>query len=214
MFKAGAQRAAEELGLILVAPDTSPRDRKIEREKEHWTFGEGASFYFNATKKPWSDFYSMYDYIADELPTLIDNNFPSGKKCIMGHSMGGHGALVIGLKNPHLFSSISAFAPICAPTQSPWGQSAINIYLNDQNDGNNYDTVQLLHRINNHQPVLIDQGEDDQFLTEQLRLDDLAHIAKKKALPIEIRRHAGYDHSYFFIATFIESHLLFHRRYA
>jgi len=211
MMKAGAERVAEELGIILIAPDTSPRNRSIEREKEHWTFGEGASFYVNATQSPWSEYYNMYDYVAYELPALIDKNFLISQKSIMGHSMGGHGALIIGLKNPRVFSTISAFAPICAPTRSSWGQNAFSMYLGSQSAlWAEYDTVELLKKIKNPQPILIDQGEDDPFLAEQLRLDDLAQVTYENKLPVTIRKHAGYDHGYYFIQTFIESHLRFH----
>lgn len=214
MMKAGAERIAEELGIILVAPDTSPRNRNIDREKEHWTFGEGASFYLNATQSPWSYFYNMYDYVAFELPALINKNFLVSKQSIMGHSMGGHGALVVGLKNPKIFSSLSAFAPICHPTRSPWGQHAFGLYLGDQSVlWAEYDTVEILKKIKKTPPILIDQGEADQFLAEQLRLDDLALVARENKHVIEIRKHAGYDHSYYFISTFIESHLRFHYQY-
>lgn len=214
MMKAGAQRVAEDLGLILVAPDTSPRQRGIEREREHWTIGEGASFYVNATQNPWSKYYKMYDYVTSELPGLIDANFMTGKKSIMGHSMGGHGAMVIGLNNPAVYSSISAFAPICAPTQSPWGQNAFSTYLgSDKSAWTHYDTLEILKSCKNPQPILIDQGEADPFLTDQLYLDQLSLLVEEKKLPITIRRNAGYDHGYYFIATFIESHLHFHNKH-
>lgn len=214
MMKAGAERVAEELGIIIVAPDTSPRNRNIDRAQEHWTFGEGASFYVNATQSPWSSSYNMYDYVAYELPALVNKNFSVSKNSIMGHSMGGHGALVVGLRNPDIFSSLSAFAPICAPTRSPWGQHAFGLYLGDQSSlWAQYDTVEILKKTRQAQPTLIDQGGSDQFLIEQLRLDDLALVAGENKLPIEIRRHAGYDHGYYFISTFIESHLRFHYAY-
>jgi S-formylglutathione hydrolase len=215
MMKAGALRVAEELGLILVAPDTSPRNRHIERDNEHWTFGEGASFYVNATQSPWSTSYNMYDYIAFELPDFLSKNFLIGKKSLMGHSMGGHGALVIGLRNPDVFLSLSAFAPICAPMRSPWGSYALSLYLgNESSEWESYDTVEILKKTPKTQPILIDQGEADPFLEEQLRLDDLAHVARENNLAIEIRKHAGYDHSYYFVSTFIESHLRFHYKYS
>jgi S-formylglutathione hydrolase len=214
MIKAGAARVAEELGLILVAPDTSPRNRNIPREKEDWTFGEGAGFYLNATQDPWSSSYHMYDYVAHELPKLITANFNTTRYSIMGHSMGGHGALVIGLKNPTKFCSISAFSPICAPSHSPWGQFAFGIYLGDDKlKWHNYDTVELLKAAKNTQPILIDQGEADQFLAEQLRLDILEKLVHERNLDILIRRQPGYDHSYYFVASFIESHMRFHHKF-
>ena len=214
MIKAGAQKYAEELDLILVAPDTSPRNRGFEREKEDWTFGEGAAFYVNATQEPWLRAYNMYDYISYEFPKLISYNFNTKNKAIMGHSMGGHGALVIGLRNPQIFSSISAFAPICSPINSAWGQYAFNLYLGDNKSlWAQYDACELLKNTKNIKSILIDQGLEDQFLETQLGLDYLKNIIQQKNLPIDIRVHAGYDHSYYFIATFIESHLRFHVRF-
>lgn len=211
MMKAGAQRRAEELGLIIVAPDTSPRNRGIEQEKADWRLGEGASFYVNAKKSPWHAYYQMYDYIAFELPKLIDTHFKTIKSAIMGHSMGGMGALVVGLKNQSRFESISALSPICSPTTSSWGQHAFLNYLGDDKKAwLDYDPAELLKKYVPHSPILIDQGGDDEFLIEQLKLDVLEHVVKENNLPVTINRHAGYDHSYYFVSTCIASHLEHH----
>lgn len=212
IMKAGAQRIAEELGMIIVAPDTSPRDRGIPGEKDGDRPGEGASYYVDATKAPWSSAYLMYSYIALELPSFIDENFPTrkGHRSIMGHSMGGHGAMVIGLRNPQTFQSISALAPICAPSKSPMAQRAFRAMLGDDvRDWASYDTVEILKHDGCANRILVDQGSEDEFL-ESLRPQDLIDVAKARNLPIEVNIREGYDHSYYFVSTFIESHLRFH----
>lgn len=212
--KAGAQRMASLLGLALVTPDTSPRglDLKSSVVREH--FGEGAGFYLDATELPWSQHYQMYSYINKELPQLIASNFPVDMtRCgIFGHSMGGHGALTIGLKNPELFRSLSAFAPICSPTKAPWGINAFKGYL-----GNNpkawlqYDACELLKNSTwPHGELLIDQGDADPFLETQLKPDLLITACQQADIALNLRRHKHYGHNYYFIASFIEEHLQFH----
>jgi S-formylglutathione hydrolase len=213
MMKAGAQRVAEILGLILVAPDTSPRNRGIPGEKSGGRPGEGASYYVNATKSPWAEYYQMYDYITYELPDLINNNFltQKNKNAIMGHSMGGHGALVIALRNPERFQSVSALAPICNPSNSPLAQMAFRELLGDDKaDWALYDSMELLQNMSPRHKILIDQGLNDEYLATSLRVSDLALLVEDKKLPINIRLHDGYDHGYYFVATFIEGHLRFH----
>jgi S-formylglutathione hydrolase len=212
VMKAGAQRVAEELGMIIVAPDTSPRDRGIPGEKDGDRPGEGASYYVDALKEPWSRAYQMYSYIAFELPDLIDAQFLTlqGQRSIMGHSMGGHGALVVGLRNPDRFRSISALAPICAPSQSPNAQKAFQAMLGgDKEAWAAYDAVELLRSHGCTSKILVDQGTEDDMI-ENLRPQDLIDVAREKNLPIEVRMQQGYDHSYYFVATFIEDHLHFH----
>ncbi len=216
IMKAGAQRIAEELGIILVAPDTSPRDRGIKGEKSGGRPGEGASYYINATKAPWSAYYQMFDYIADELPNLIDTNFPTQKeqRAIMGHSMGGHGAMMIGLRKPERFKSISALAPVCSPIQSPLAQEAFYGLLGENKaEWAAYDTVEILKKNGCKTKILIDQGEADEYLPHNLKLQELSTVVKNQNLPIDIRIHKGYDHSYYFVSSFIEDHLRFHHRY-
>ena len=217
--KAGAQRYAAEYGIAIVAPDTSPRGEGVPDDSEGaWDFGLGAGFYVNATQQPWAEHYRMYDYVVNELPGLIEAKFPvdTQQASISGHSMGGHGALTIALKNPERFQSVSAFAPICAPSQCPWGQKALSRYLGDNPDAwREYDTVALVEKAQGQTrlPVLIDQGEEDGFLEEQLKPELLVAAAEAHDYPMTIRTHAGYDHSYFFIASFIEEHLRFHAQY-
>lgn len=213
--KAGAQRAAAELGLVLVVPDTSPRgDDVADDEEGAYDLGLGAGFYVNATQLPWSRHYRMYDYVAQELPDLIEASFPvSDLRAISGHSMGGHGALTIGLKNPRRYRTISAFSPITNPVQCPWGEKALTAYLgDDRGSWAAYDSCALMGQTEteNRVPILIDQGKDDEFLAEQLQPDHLVQAAADVGYPIEVRMHAGYDHSYFFVGTFIEDHLRFH----
>lgn len=216
--KAGAQRMASELGLALIAPDTSPRGHNLPGEDDDYDFGSGAGFYVNATQAPWVGKYNMYDYVVDELPTLIAQEFAdvinSARVSIMGHSMGGHGALMIALRNPQRYAAVSAFSPICAPSQVPWGEKALGGYLgNDKIAWQAYDSTALVeagHRFDSMPPPLIDQGENDNFLAEHLRPDLLEAACEKAGANINVRRHAGYDHSYFFIATFIQDHLQHH----
>ncbi|MDX9873558.1 MAG: S-formylglutathione hydrolase [Spongiibacteraceae bacterium] len=212
--KAGAQRYAAEQGVAIVAPDTSPRGEGVPDDPEGaYDFGLGAGFYVNATQEPWSKHYRMYDYIVDELPALINSNFPvAGDRAgIFGHSMGGHGALTIALKNPGRYKSVSAFSPIVSPLRCPWGEKALSNYLGaDREAWRDYDTTELIARATTRLPMLVDQGEADNFLKEQLKTELLEEAAKKAGYPVEIRMQPGYDHSYFFIATFIEDHIRFH----
>ncbi|WP_022940682.1 S-formylglutathione hydrolase [Psychromonas hadalis] len=211
MQKAGVFRKAAELGIAIVAPDTSPRGESVAND-ESYDLGQGAGFYVNATEKPWSDHYQMYDYIKTELPALIEQHFPVSKvKSISGHSMGGHGALTIGLKNSEQYQSISAFSPICNPINSPWGKKAFRAYLgNDKQSWKQYDASELLKTAVSTLPILIDQGDADHFLVEQLKPETLREFSQ---YPIKVRMQVGYDHSYFFISSFIEDHLTFHARY-
>lgn len=214
VIKAGAQRMAAELGIILVAPDTSPRGNKVPDDPEGaWDFGSGAGFYLNATQSPWLTHYQMYDYIVQELPELLIAALPidGDRQAISGHSMGGHGALTIAFKNPQRFQSISAFAPICAPNQCPWGQKAFSWYLGENKETwKQYDACELIQQVDTQRPILIDQGTADNFLEEQLKPELLEQAAQRVNYPIQLNRREGYDHSYFFISTFIESHLRFH----
>lgn len=214
--KAGAQRLAAELGIMLVMPDTSPRGESIANN-ESYDLGQGAGFYLNATVEPWASHFRMYDYLRDELPALITEHFSiSDRTSISGHSMGGHGALLMALKNPGRFCSVSAFAPIVNPTDVPWGQKAFEAYLGtDAADWQAWDSCQLLQQASSDAqlPVLIDQGDRDPFLPVQLQPEKFATIAQQKGWPITLRTQPGYDHSYYFIATFIEDHLRFHAKY-
>ncbi|MDO6763313.1 S-formylglutathione hydrolase [Agarivorans sp. 1_MG-2023] len=214
MQKAGAQRLAAELGIAIVAPDTSPRGNDVA-DDSGYDLGQGAGFYLNANQAPWSSHYQMYDYIVKELPALIESRFPvSNKRAISGHSMGGHGALTIALRNPQRYSSVSAFSPICNPSAVPWGQKAFKAYLGqDRQHWEQYDASLLMRKASQYVPALIDQGEADQFLLEQLKPEALIAAAKQSKYPLKVNMHAGYDHSYFFIASFIESHLAFHAQH-
>jgi S-formylglutathione hydrolase len=212
-FKAGAQRVAAELGIALVMPDTSPRGDDVA-DADGYDLGKGAGFYLNATEQPWAAHYRMYDYLRDELPALIQAEFPvCDRKAISGHSMGGHGALIMALKNPGQFSSVSAFAPIVNPTKVPWGQKAFSAYLGtDTATWQEWDSCVLMQasQAADAIPTLIDQGDADQFLAEQLQPARLAEVARQSAWPLTLRVQPGYDHSYYFIASFIEEHLHFH----
>lgn len=212
--KAGAQRIAAELGIAIVAPDTSPRGPDV-KDDDSYDLGQGAGFYLNATQDPWLQNYRMYAYIVDELPQLIETEFPvSQKRSISGHSMGGHGALVISLRNPEQYLSVSAFSPISNPMKAPWGQKAFTAYFGtDQHKWREYDASILMSETTQHLPTLVDQGEADNFLDEQLMPDTLESAAATNNYPLNLRRHPGYDHSYFFIASFIEDHLRFHHQY-
>jgi S-formylglutathione hydrolase len=215
MQKAGAMRLAAELGLVLVAPDTSPRGDQVPDDEEGaYDFGHGAGFYVNATRSPWSKHYQMHDYVVSELPTLIEANFPvSDRRAISGHSMGGHGALICALKNPGRYLSVSAFAPISNPVNCPWGQKALSRYLGDDREQwRHWDASELLALSTQHFPLLIDQGEADEFLAEQLRPQALEAAARASGHPLTLRLQAGYDHSYFFIASFIDEHLRHHAK--
>ncbi|MDT8448543.1 MAG: S-formylglutathione hydrolase [Wenzhouxiangellaceae bacterium] len=211
--KAGAQRVAAELGLVLVVPDTSPRDTGIEGACEDWDFGEGAGFWLDATEAPWSSRFRMASYVTDELPGIVAEHFPvdPDRAGIFGHSMGGHGALTMGLKNPDRYRSISAFAPIVAPTQVPWGQKAFPRYLGeDQGAWRRHDACELVMERTHPEMILVDQGLDDGFLDEQLQPERFERACERSGQPLELRRHAGYDHGYYFIQTFVEDHLRHH----
>lgn len=215
--KAGAQQFAAEHGIAIVAPDTSPRGDGVPDDPEgSWDFGLGAGFYVNATQAPWNDHYRMYDYIVEELPKVVGDLLPidADRSSITGHSMGGHGALTIGLRNPSRFQSISAFSPICAPSECPWGHKALGNYLGaNTSDWLEHDACHLIEQANTHLPILVDQGGADGFLVEQLKPELLLQAATRAEYPITLRVQAGYDHSYFFVASFISEHLAFHAKY-
>ncbi|XP_067204905.1 S-formylglutathione hydrolase [Linepithema humile] len=218
--KAGAQKYAAEHGVILVIPDTSPRGLNIPGENDSYDFGSGAGFYVDATCEPWKKNYRMYSYITKELPALINKEFPTlpNKQSIMGHSMGGHGALICALKNPGQFKTVSAFAPISNPIQCPWGKKAFSGYLGESeaNDAwKEWDATELMKNYNGPLlDILIDQGKDDQFLKQgQLLPENLLKAAKDNGISLVLRFHDNYDHSYYFIATFIEDHFEHHIKY-
>ena len=211
--KAGAQQYAAHHGIILVAPDTSPRGCDLPGEDDSWDFGTGAGFYVNATQMPWAKHYRMYDYVVDELPAAISANFPvqATHQGIMGHSMGGYGALMIALRNPGRFKSVSAFAPIVAPSQVPWGQKAFSHYLGDSmEDWLAYDPTHLVKEAAEQLPLLIDQGQADSFLMEQLQPEKFAEACQAVNYPLTLRMQSGYDHSYYFIASFMGDHMAHH----
>ena len=214
VHKAGAQRAAAQHGLALIMPDTSPRGTAVPDDPEGaYDFGLGAGFYVNATVAPWSDHYRMYDYIVSELPSLIGAQFPVDTSCqsISGHSMGGHGALTVALKNPDCFRSVSAFAPICAPAQCPWGRKALSGYIGaDEGLWRAYDSCALIDDGAQLLPIKIDQGDADEFLQAQLKPQMLIDACARRGHDIEFNMRSGYDHSYFFIASFIDEHIAFH----
>ena len=217
MVKSGAQRVAAELGLMLVSPDTSPRGDGVPGDPDGvYDFGLGAGFYVNATEAPWAKHYRMYDYVTRELQKVIFDNFPGDaqRHGLTGHSMGGHGALTIGLRNPQIFKSLSAFAPICTTLHSPWGRKALGYYLGaDTSAWTNHDAAEVARRVSDptlFEKILVDQGEDDPWLAEQLKPELLQAACVESGLPLELRMHAGYDHGYYFISTFIEEHLRFH----
>jgi len=211
--KAGAQRYAAAHGVMLVAPDTSPRGVKLPGEDDDWDFGSGAGFYVNATQAPWSKHYQMYDYVVSELPARVKETFEVSRAGIFGHSMGGHGALVCGLKNPDKYASISAFAPIAAPSQCPWGQKAFTGYLGeDKARWTKYDATELVKGgARSDRTILIDQGEADSFLSKgQLLPHVFATACEAEGQSIQLRHHPGYDHSYYFIASFMSDHIQHH----
>lgn len=218
--KAGAQRAAAACGIALVAPDTSPRGAGVEGEDESYDFGTGAGFYVDATTEKWRQNYNMYSYITKELPLLIGAQFPvdTARMGITGHSMGGHGALTIALRNPNLFRSVSAFAPICNPTRCLWGKKAFNGYLGSVEAGKEHDATELMlfrGPFPEFADILIDQGEADSFFSgevNQLLPANFADACKAKGQKLTLRTHEGYDHSYFFIASFIDDHVAFHAK--
>jgi len=217
MVKSGAQRVAAELGLMLVSPDTSPRGEGVPDDPDDdYDFGLAAGFYLNATQEPWSQHYHMYDYITQELSGVVFGNFPGdeSRHGLTGHSMGGHGALTIGLRNPGMYRSLSAFAPICTTLHSPWGQKALGYYLgNDQSTWHDHDACEVARSVSDpsvYDGILVDQGADDPFLVEQLKPELLQSACAESGLPLELRIHEGYDHGYYFISTFIEEHLRHH----
>ncbi len=211
--KAGAQRTAAEHGLMLVAPDTSPRGLDLPGEHDAYDFGSGAGFYVDATEAPWSAHYRMYSYVRDELPALVAAHFPMdpARQGIFGHSMGGHGALVLALRNPDRYRSVSAFAPIVAPTRVPWGEKAFTGYLgHDRAAWTAYDATALVADTAWRGPILVDQGDADTFLGTQLTPDVFLDAAQAAGVHVTLRMQPGYDHSYFFIATFIGDHIAHH----
>lgn len=214
MQKAGALRIAAELGIAIVAPDTSPRGEGVAND-EAYDLGMGAGFYVNATQAPWNRHYQMYDYIVNELPNIIEAAFPvSDKRAISGHSMGGHGALTIGLRNPERYSSMSAFSPICNPVKAPWGKKAFAAYLGKDNTAwESYDSSELMRKATLFIPAKVDQGGADNFLKDQLKPEVLEAAAKINGYPLQLAIHEGYDHSYYFISSFIEEHLRFHHQH-
>ena len=211
--KAHAQQAAAELGLMLIAPDTSPREPRLPGDADSWDFGYSAGFYVDATLSPWSQYYRMYSYVTRELPEVIAANLPAEGEAtgIFGHSMGGHGALVCALRNSDRYKSVSAFAPIAAPMQSPWGKKAFTNYLGeDTRSWSDYDASELVARKPFPGPILIDQGTADQFLVEQLKPERFSAAAAKSGQTLNLRMQAGYDHGYYFIQTFMADHLRHH----
>lgn len=211
MQKSGALRIAAELGIAIVAPDTSPRGAEVA-DDEGYDLGQGAGFYVNATQAPWNRHYQMYDYVVQELPKLIESTFPvSSKPAIAGHSMGGHGALTIAMLNPQRYSSVSAFSPISNPMNCPWGQRIFSAYLGkDKASWRNYDASELMQQATQFVPAKVDQGASDDFMIEQLKPEMLSAAAQVSGYPLDLTLHDGYDHSYYFISSFIEEHLRFH----
>ncbi len=210
--KAGAQRWAAELGLLLVCPDTSPRGPEVA-DDDSYDLGTGAGFYVDATEPPWSRHYRMYSYVTEDLAAAVAANFPAdtARQGIFGHSMGGHGALTIHLRNPEVYRSVSAFAPIAAPMHCPWGEKALTAYLGSEREAwRDYDACELVRRRPSQAKIFIDQGAADDFLETQLKPDLLAETCEAAGQPFELRLQPGYDHSYFFIQTFMEDHLRHH----
>ena len=214
MEKGGLQRKAAELGVMIVAPDTSPRGEDVA-DDEAYDLGQGAGFYLTATEDPWAKHYKMDQYIMEELPSIIRSNFAADmrRQSIFGHSMGGHGALTLALRNPGHFRSVSAFSPIVAPSQVPWGQKAFKAYLGDDEAAwKKYDACELVKKNQLETTILIDQGEDDQFLEEQLKPGLFEEACREAGQPLAIRLRPGYDHSYYFISTFMDDHIMHHAK--
>ncbi len=214
-MKAGAQRIAAELGMLLISPDTSPRDTGIKDEAADWEFGSGAGFYVNATREPWTKFFRMEDYIVHELREIVINYFHVAPRRlgIFGHSMGGHGALILALRHQDVFRSVSALAPIAAPSQCAWGRKAFAGYFGDDEETwRAHDASALMRRSRRPFPegILVDQGLGDKFLQSQLLLEEFEEACKVADQPLELRRHAGYDHGYYFVSSFVQDHLRFH----
>ncbi len=212
--KAGAQRYAAEHGVILVAPDSSPRGEAVADDPQSYDLGQGAGFYLNATQAPWAVHYRMHDYVVQELPALVEAHFPATQaRAISGHSMGGHGALVCALKNPGRFKSVSAFSPIVAPCQVPWGEKAFTAYLGDDRSAwKEWDACELVGKASERLLLWIDQGEADEFLATQLKPELLSRACNASAHPLQLNLRAGYDHSYYFIASFIGEHMAHHAK--
>ena len=216
LIKAGAQRMASSLGLMLVAPDTSPRDVPLPGDRDSWDFGVGAGFYVDATEQPWASHYRMATYLTDELPALIAEHLPADmtRQGIFGHSMGGHGALTLALRHPERYRSVSAFAPIAAPMHCPWGEKAFTGYLgSDRSAWQRYDATALARVATpaaRARPILIDQGLADPFLARELKPELFEAACRDAGLPLTLRRHDGYDHGYYFISTFVDDHLRHH----
>jgi S-formylglutathione hydrolase len=212
-IKAGAQQHAARHGLVLVTPDTSPRNTGVAQADADWDFGTGAGFYLDATREPYARHWRMESWLLRELPQVLASRFPADvERCgILGHSMGGHGALTLALRHPGRFRSVSAFAPICAPAEVPWGQKALRGYLGeDAQAWSRHDAVRLIESGARAPRLLVDQGLDDQFLASQLRPERLEQACSAAGQPLELRRHAGYDHGYFFIQSFMEDHIAHH----
>jgi len=210
--KSGVQRFASEHNMIIVSPDTSPRGEDVP-DDPNYDFAQGAGFYLDATEEPWSKNFNMYSYVVEELVQLIQDHFPvdSNRLGISGHSMGGHGALTIAIKNPDVFKSVSAFSPICNPVKIPWGQKAFTKYLGGgESLWNGYDSCSLIGSQGWQKDILIDQGEEDEFLTDQLKPDSFAKACQDNNVSLTLRMQPGFDHSYFFIATFIQDHIDWH----
>ncbi len=213
LTKAGAQRYAAEHGIVVVAPDTSPRGEGVADDPTY-DLGQGAGFYVDATEAPWSAHFRMFGYVADELPALVESSFPvTDARGISGHSMGGHGALVIAMRRPGRYRSVSAFAPIVAPSQVPWGERAFRAYLGEDRDAwSRYDAVALVATAEERLPLLVDQGDADEFLAQQLRPELLRQACEKAGHPLTLRMQPGYDHSYYFVASFVGEHVAHHAR--
>ncbi|HKR41038.1 MAG TPA: S-formylglutathione hydrolase [Paraburkholderia sp.] len=211
--KAGVQRYAAEHGIIVVAPDTSPRGSDVA-DSPDYDLGQGAGFYVNATREPWAKHFRMYDYVVSELPAVVEAGFAaSDARSISGHSMGGHGALVVALRNPGRYRSVSAFSPIVAPSQVPWGEKALTAYLGDDREAwKQYDAVELVGNASERLPLLVEQGGGDEFLNTQLRPELLQAACEKAGRPLMLNLREGYDHSYYFIASFIGEHMAFHAK--
>ena len=216
-IKSGAQRHAAKHEMVLVIPDTSPRGEQVADSQELYYLGQGAGFYVNATEQPWQANYQMFSYITEELPSLIEDNFPviAGMRSISGHSMGGHGALICALRRPDLYRSVSAFAPISHPSSCNWGETAFTAYLGaDRNNWKQYDSWELVaDGAKLPYPLLIDQGVSDDFFSDQLKSEKFATHAREHGLDIEYSLRPGYDHSYFYVSTFLRDHFHFHRKY-
>ncbi len=212
--KAGAQRYANEHNIAIVMPDTSPRGENVPND-DRYHLGQGAGFYLNATQAPWNQHYHMYDYVVIELPTLIEQHFPvTQQRSIAGHSMGGHGALQIALKNPKRYRSVSAFAPVVTPTQTPWGKVALQAYLGDNQEAwKAYDSTELLRQVEYTIPMRLDQGTADEFYPTELQPEQFLAAAKQKGFTLEYYMREGYDHSYYFVSSFIGEHIAFHAKY-